>query len=278
MLTDQSGRFCWQLLSSKSAVTLMMWAPPSSTVWFCCGDRKQSWLHPSVLHWWCYLHVTRKKTWSIYYISSVRWANRRGSVVVKQFTASSKGDSHAVGPGELLGCSGSLVTAGTRHCGRKRKADCVALRYTWRSRWFASSDKEVMEGKGALNSKLLSRVICVWLHSGQHQGCVFTQSQLFPHAVHTATMLFQENVRGTYCCDGLSCIHSSCIPGETGRDKPSGASGQHIHRGALLHFHGAHAGSAAATQTHLTWSQSTEPTFQNPAGSWKKKQWERNKC
>lgn len=39
-------------------------------------------------------------------------------------------------------------------------------------------------------------------------------------------------------------------------------------------------GTATATQTHLTPSQSTEPTFQNPAGSLKEQQWERqmNKC
>lgn len=94
-----------------------------------------------------------------------------------------------------------------------------------RSRWFGGDDEEVAEGKGAPNSTSLSRVICATSHPGQHQGGICTQSQRFPHAVHAATMLFQENVRGTYRCDGLSRIPSTYIPGEPDKDKLSGVTG-----------------------------------------------------
>lgn len=81
VLTDPSGRFCWQHLSSKSALALMV-NIQVALCGFAVGIGSNPWLHPSALHWWCYLHVTGKKTWSVYYISSVRWAKRRGSVVV----------------------------------------------------------------------------------------------------------------------------------------------------------------------------------------------------
>lgn len=117
--------------------------------------------------------------------------------------------------------------------------------------------------------KLLSRVMCVWSHSGQHQGCVFTQSQLFPHAVHTAAMLLQENVRGTHCCDGLSSTHSSCIPGEPGRDKPSKVSGQHIHRGALLISMGHTQPGSAAPHKHTPHrAKALNPPPRAPQAHW----------
>lgn len=81
VLTDLSGRFCWQHLSSKSALTLMV-NIQVAPCGFAAGIGSNPWLHPSALHWWCYLPVTGKKTWFVYYISSVRWAKRRGSVVV----------------------------------------------------------------------------------------------------------------------------------------------------------------------------------------------------
>lgn len=214
-------------------------------VWFCCGDRKQSLassfsiatvMPPSTslerkhlplsscfLHLLCGMgKMERVDPW-------------RAKVQGQESSGAAQVPWSLLVPG-VVGGKGWLCSSETS-VGRRRGWQPLLLqsadgnlareevskgrRKLRRSGRFGDGDEEAVEGKGAPNTTLLSRVMCVTSHPGQRQGRSRTRSQLFPHAAHTATSLLRENVRGTHRCDGLSCVHSSYIPGEPDKDKLS---------------------------------------------------------